>query len=127
MMVYILLISAGAGVGAVLRFSLSSWFTSTLGQSFPYGTLFVNISGSMAIGALFVFMAGKPLFEEIWKPLLFIGLLGGFTTFSAFAIETLRLIENGNLLLAMANILGNVFLCVSACWVGCQGAKIFVD
>ena len=126
-MVNILLISLGAGVGAVFRFSLSSWFTSTLGESFPYGTLFVNLSGSMAIGALFVFLAGKPLFDEIWKPLLFIGLLGGFTTFSAFAIETLRLVENGNLLQAIANVLGNVFLCVSGCWLGCQGAKIFVE
>jgi CrcB protein len=127
MMVYVLLISVGAGVGAALRFSLSSWVTNILGESFPYGTLFINISGSIAIGALFIIMAGKPLFNEIWKPLLFIGVLGGFTTFSAFAMETLRLIENGNLALAMANVLGNVFLCVSGCWLGCQGAKVFIE
>ncbi len=126
MIMYILLVSVGAGIGAVMRLLLSSSISATLGTHFPYGTLVVNISGSMVIGVFYIFFSDKPLFDEVWKPLLFIGMLGGFTTFSAFAYETLRLLENGNLVLGFVNVVSNVFFCVGGCWLGCQAAKFLI-
>lgn len=126
MIMYILLVSVGAGIGAVMRLLLSSSISAALGAHFPYGTLVVNVSGSMVIGMFYIFFSDKPLFDEVWKPLLFIGMLGGFTTFSAFAYETLRLLENGNLVLGFVNVVSNVFFCVGGCWLGCQAAKFLI-
>jgi CrcB protein len=119
-----LLIFVGAGCGGVFRYwvsNISYWF---LGREFPYGTLIVNVSGCFLMGLLFVllierFNGGGPQLRS----LLLIGLLGGYTTFSSFSIETLNLFENGAPLAGVANILLSVILCLAATWLGVIGGR----
>lgn len=119
-----LLIFVGAGCGGVFRYwisNISYWF---LGRQFPYGTLIVNVSGCFLMGLLFVLLierfngAGPQL-----RSLLLIGLLGGYTTFSSFSIETLNLFENGAPLGGVANILLSITLCLAATWLGVIGGR----
>lgn len=121
----ILLIFLGAGFGGVLRYWLSSGIHTFLGKQFPFGTLFVNVSGSLLMGFLFVLIMER--FDGIGpqlRSLLLIGLLGGYTTFSSFSIETVNLIENGQWLGAGINILLSTVLCIIAAWTGVIGARL---
>lgn len=121
----ILLIFLGAGLGGVLRYGVSSGVHSLLGKQFPYGTLFVNVSGCFLMGFLFVLIMDR--FDGIGpqlRSLLLIGLLGGYTTFSSFSIETINLIENGQWLGASMNIFLSTMLCIVAAWVGVIGARV---
>ncbi|HSW93457.1 MAG TPA: fluoride efflux transporter CrcB [Gammaproteobacteria bacterium] len=115
----LLLIFLGAGTGGVLRYWVSNLVYWITGRQFPYGTLIVNISGSFLMGLLFVLIIER--FNGIGQPLrslLLIGLLGGYTTFSSFSIETLNLLENGAWLSGLLNILSSVILCMLAVWFG---------
>ncbi len=101
-----------------MRFWVSSGVYSLTGRDFPYGTLVVNVLGSLVMGFLYVFllerMSGSP---EIRAALL-IGLLGAFTTFSTFSIETLNLIEQADYMKAGLNMVISVLACVAAAWAG---------
>ena len=113
------LIFVGAGCGGVLRYWISNicyWF---LGRQFPYGTLIVNVSGCFLMGLLFALLIDKigGIGPQL-RSLLLIGLLGGYTTFSSFSIETLNLFENGALLAGITNILLSIILCLAATWLG---------
>lgn len=121
----VILIFLGAGFGGVLRYFLSSSVYSLLGKQFPYGTLFVNVSGCLLMGFLFVLLMDR--FDGIGpqlRSLLLIGFLGGYTTFSSFSVETLSLIENGQWLGAGINILLSNILCIIASWSGIIGARL---
>lgn len=119
-----LLIFFGAGVGGLCRYWVSQTIYSLLGRQFPYGTLVVNVSGCFLMGILFIL-----LFERInsigpeLRSLLLIGLLGGYTTFSSFSVETINLVENGAWLSAILNILLNMTLCIAATWLGMIGGR----
>jgi len=89
-----------------------------LGRGFPYGTLVVNIVGSLLMGLLYVFLFERMDVNTEWRAGLIIGLLGAFTTFSTFSIETLNLIEAGEQLKAGMNIILSVTLCILGCWIG---------
>ncbi|MGI9229609.1 MAG: fluoride efflux transporter CrcB [Gammaproteobacteria bacterium] len=121
-MLNILCIAIGGGTGAVLRFCLSDWLALILGRNFPYGTLAANIIGSFLIGVLFVCLHkwDAPVY---WRLGLMVGLLGGFTTFSAFSIETVMLIEAGKYIKALINVLASVSVCLAACWAGLLTAR----
>lgn len=122
---HVILIFLGAGLGGVLRYWFSNGIHAVLGKQFPYGTLFVNISGSLFMSILFVLILDR--LEGIGpqlRSLLLVGLLGGYTTFSSFSIETINLIENGQLHWAIMNILLSTMLCVGAAWVGVTGARL---
>lgn len=119
------LIFLGAGIGGVLRYWISTFVYSFVNRPFPYGTLFVNVSGSLLMGILFVLIMDR--FENFGPPLrslLLIGLLGGYTTFSSFSIETINLIENGQWIGACMNIVLSTFLCIMAAWIGVIGARM---
>ena len=117
-MTQILSIAAGGALGALLRFWVSSGLHALLGRAFPYGTLAVNILGSLMMGFLYVlFLERMTVGPEIRAGLL-IGLLGAFTTFSTFSIETLNLIEQADYLKAGLNMLLSVVACLSAAWIG---------
>ena len=113
-----LAIAVGGAVGSLLRFWLSSGVYALAGRGFPWGTMAVNLLGSFLIGFLSVFMLERVSVGPEVRAGITIGLLGGFTTFSTFSMETINLIEQGDLLKAMLNIVVSVIACVAAAWIG---------
>ncbi|PCJ30077.1 MAG: fluoride efflux transporter CrcB [Gammaproteobacteria bacterium] len=114
----LLAIAGGGALGAVLRFGLSSQIYRVFGRDFPYGTLAVNVLGSFVMGLLFILMVERNLLSAEWRGAIIIGFLGAFTTFSTFSMETLTLLESGELSRAALNIVLSVGLCLAATWIG---------
>ena len=117
-MIQTLAIAGGGAVGALLRFWVSGWVYGLLGRNFPYGTFAVNLLGSLVMGLCFTLLVERLSAGGEWRAFIMVGLLGAFTTFSTFSIETLNLIESGELAKALGNMLLSVTLCVLAAWVG---------
>ncbi|HEX9584490.1 MAG TPA: fluoride efflux transporter CrcB [Gammaproteobacteria bacterium] len=113
-----LAIAAGGAAGALLRYWMSTGVHLLAGRAFPYGTLAVNVSGSLLMGLLYVLFIERMDVDPLWRGALLIGLLGAFTTFSTFSIETLNLLENGEPVKAVVNVLASVSVCIVACWLG---------
>lgn len=119
-----LLIFLGSGVGGVFRYWISNGVYWFVGRQFPYGTLIVNATGSFLMGLLFVLIlerldgVGLQL-----RSLLLIGLLGGYTTFASFSIETLNLFESGAWINAILNIFISITLCLTLTWLGILGGR----
>ncbi len=111
-------IAAGGAVGALFRYWVSIGVHKFAGADFPYGTLTVNVSGSLLMGVLYVLFIERMDVDPLWRGALLIGLLGAFTTFSTFSMETLNLVENGEPLRALVNVAASVILCIIACWIG---------
>jgi CrcB protein len=111
-------IAIGGALGAVLRYGVSVSVYALLGRSFPYGTLFVNVSGSLLMGLLSVLMLERFNIGPEWRAAVLVGVLGSFTTFSTFSIETLNLLEQGDWVRAMSNIVLSVLVCLAAVWLG---------
>ena len=101
-----------------MRYGASLGVYSLLGRGFPYGTLFVNVSGSLLMGVLSIVMLERFNVGPEWRAAILVGLLGSFTTFSTFSLETLNLLEQGDVMRAMANIAFSVIVCLAAVWVG---------
>jgi CrcB protein len=114
----ILAIAAGGATGAVLRFWVSNGVYAVLGRSFPYGTLAVNLLGSLAMGFLYVMMLERMASGAELRAFVLVGLLGAFTTFSTFSIETLNLMQDALYLRALLNVLVSVVACVGAAMLG---------
>jgi len=114
----VIAIAIGGAFGSVLRYGLSTWVHTLVGRGFPYGTLAVNVLGCMAMGVLFVLLVERMGASAVWRAGLLIGVLGGFTTFSSFSIETFNLIEQGAMAKAAGNIAASLVLCVGATWLG---------
>ena len=117
-MAKIFLAGIGGFVGSVLRYSVSG-FVQDLSRSidFPYGTLAVNLIGCFAIGFLSQLAETRGFFTAETRTLIFIGVLGGFTTFSAFSNETINLWREGESLLATINVAAHLVLCLGAVWL----------
>ena len=104
----LLFIAAGGALGAVMRFMVSNAVYSVAGRDFPYGTLAVNVLGSLLMGALYVLLVERLTDAIEWRAFLLIGVLGAFTTFSTFSMETVALLEGGEPFRALMNILLSV-------------------
>ena len=118
-MLPILLVGAGGCLGSIFRYVLSGWVHRILDNPwFPYGTLAVNITGSMAIGFLVGLADSRSFFTSEVRLFIFIGLLGGFTTFSSLTLETLSLARNTQFVAALANITAQMILGLLAVWLG---------
>ncbi|MFD2166782.1 fluoride efflux transporter CrcB [Thalassotalea euphylliae] len=113
-----LLVAIGGATGATLRFFISQIVLNWLGKGFPFATLIVNISGSFIMGFLYGLIEQGVISVSISRTLVGIGFLGAFTTFSTFSLDTVLLIQQGEFLKAIANVLLNVVLCVSAAAIG---------
>ncbi len=114
---YALVALGGAG-GASLRFYISQLILNNLGKGFPFATLTVNISGSLIMGVLYGLIQQGIIEVSVYRTLIGIGFLGAFTTFSTFSLDTLLLLQQGDLLKASLNILLNVSLCIFAAAIG---------
>lgn len=119
----ILFIAGGGALGAVMRFWVSTATYNWLGKAFPYGTLMVNVVGSLLMGFLFVWITERNSWPDEMRSLLMVGFLGAFTTFSTFSMDTLSLIQGGELARAGLNILISVVLCIGAAWLGLSLAR----
>jgi CrcB protein len=118
-MIY-LWIAVGSAIGGVGRYWLSGAVANAFGESFPWGTLIVNVSGSFAIGFIATISdpEGRLFLSSTARQFLMTGICGGYTTFSSFSIQTLSLLRDGQWAAAGANIVGSVFLCLLAVWLG---------
>ncbi len=114
----VLLVGLGGCVGSVLRYWLSGVVQQAAGAPFPFGTLAVNVLGSLAIGALSELADEHHLLTPETHGLLVVGLLGGFTTFSAFANDTVNGFRGGFTAMAIANVVVSVVTCLAAVWLG---------
>ncbi|MGW9232936.1 fluoride efflux transporter CrcB [Pseudorhizobium sp. NPDC055634] len=113
-MLNLLLVAAGGAAGSVLRYLVGHWSLRLLGPSFPWGTMIVNVAGSFAIGLLAEVIARRLNSSEEMRLLLVTGLLGGFTTFSAFSLDTMSLMERGATAAAVSYMVASVVLSLGA-------------
>jgi len=113
-------VAAGSALGGVARFWLSGVVARAFGETFPWGTLAVNVLGSLVIGLVAALTGpdARLLVSPALRTLILIGVLGGFTTFSSFSLNTLNLTLEGEWLRAGANVLLSVALCLVAVWLG---------
>jgi CrcB protein len=119
-------IAVGGALGAMMRFLSQATVYELVGKTFPLGTLFVNVTGSFLMGLLSIFLVEKFNLSADWHLAILVGVLGSFTTFSTFSIETLVLFEQGDLLKAFTNIAISIVLCIGAVWAGAFFAKQMV-
>lgn len=121
-----LLIGVGGAVGSLLRHATQMAVQRIAGGAFPAGTLAVNIVGCLAIGLVAGSIAAQSGFREDYRLGLMVGLIGGFTTFSAFGLETLNLAEGGQFRLAAANVVVSCACGLAAVWLGVRlGQRFF--
>ncbi len=115
----ILLVALGGAIGSVARFKLSGYVLQhAIDWKFPAGTFVVNVAGCLVAGVLAALAEKHEFFSADLRLLLFTGLLGGFTTFSAFGLETMYLLRRGDFAIAGANIILSVIAGLLALWIG---------
>lgn len=115
---HILLVGAGGALGSVLRYLIGLWMLQRAGPAFPWGTLFVNVTGSFLIGFLAEFIMHKMGASPEMRVFLITGVLGGYTTFSAFSLDAIALLEHGQTMNGLAYIVASVGLSILAVFAG---------
>jgi CrcB protein len=121
----LLLVAIGGAFGSMARYSVSAAISRMTSSAFPWGTLAVNVAGSFLIGLLMIVLLKAGEWRENSHFLLITGVMGGFTTFSSFSWETVKLLEDGRLLLAVTNIFASVAICLLATLAGALLARQF--
>lgn len=116
-MINYLLVSLGAAIGGALRYFLSNFAYKFFPETFPYGTLAVNVIGSFLLGIIIFVPAEKELISPQLRLFLTVGLCGGFTTFSTFSLETFNLFRDSEIYLAFLNIFLNLFICLAGIYL----------
>jgi CrcB protein len=113
-------VAIGGALGSVGRYWLSGLVASRFGETFPWGTIIVNITGCFAIGLFGALTGtdGRWFLKPEWRTFFMIGICGGYTTFSSFSLQTLNLINDGEWLYAFGNVLLSVVLCLLGVWLG---------
>lgn len=123
-----LLAGLGGAIGSIGRVMMTNTVSRWAGDEFPFGTIAVNVTGSLLMGLLAGYgntEPGRLLFSPGARTFLMIGVLGGYTTFSSFSLQTFLLLEQGNISGALLNILLSVLLCVAGIWVGFMAIRAF--
>ena len=122
-MTELIAIAIGGACGSVARYLMSNAMYAWLGRDFPWGTLTVNIVGSLLMGWLYVQFSERADVSPALRLGLVTGVLGALTTFSTFSLETVALLERGQLASAFTNVTVSVVVCVALCWCGIWGAR----
>ncbi|HLS98601.1 MAG: fluoride efflux transporter CrcB [Porticoccaceae bacterium] len=113
-MIHWLAVAAGGALGALARYGVNGLLFPLFGHKFPLGTLVINVAGSLAMGVCYVLIIERGLLDPEWRNFLMVGVLGAFTTFSAFSLDAAALWQNGHLLLACGYVLASVALSLGA-------------
>ena len=112
-----LVVGIGGFIGANVRYLVATWITEKTGQSFPWATILINISGSILLAVFLAwFMNHQP--DPRWRILIAVGFFGAYTTFSTYSVETISLLQAGNFTGAATNILITNILCIVGAWIG---------
>jgi CrcB protein len=119
----LVLVLAGGALGSGARYLVALWMAARFGPLFPWGTLTVNVAGSFLIGLIATLADEFGSIGGDGRVFLVIGLLGGFTTFSSFSLETMRLVEQNEMVRAASNILANLALAFGATLLGVVAAR----
>ena len=112
------LVFIGGGLGASLRHAVNVLCARCLGTAFPWGTFIINISGSLVMGLIAGYLAFRGEATQAWRLFLMTGILGGYTTFSAFSLDTAMLYERGEIGLALFYVLGSVVFSIAGLFAG---------
>ncbi len=117
-------VAVGGALGSAARYGSSLLVAGWTGETFPWGTLLINVVGSFVIGFFGMLTGpdGRILVSPDIRQFVMVGICGGFTTFSSFSLQTLNLMRDGDMLRAGANVVGSVVLCLIAVWLGAVGA-----
>ena len=114
----VLLVGVGGFLGSIARYLVSGYIQDRTGELFPFGTLAVNVIGCFVIGGLSELVEARAFLSPETRALMVVGVLGGFTTFSAFGNETVNLLRDGEWAFAAMNLLTHAVLAIGAVWVG---------
>ncbi|MDQ2740723.1 MAG: fluoride efflux transporter CrcB [Chloroflexota bacterium] len=120
----LLLVLLGGALGSGARYGVALWAAARFGPAFPWGTLMVNVAGSFLIGLLATLANELGRIGPEGRVFLLVGVLGGFTTFSSFSLETVRLMEHNEPARALANILVSLFLALGATLLGVAAGRL---
>lgn len=127
MLLATLAVALGGAIGSVARFWLTALSERLFGGEFPWGTVIANVSGSLLIGAIAALpvLGPRDLLGPLGRQFLMVGIMGGYTTFSSFSLQTLTMLQHGHVTKALANVAGSVALCLVAVWAGYALAASF--
>jgi CrcB protein len=118
-------IACGGAIGALSRFGLQQWLATIYNGRFPLAIFVANSIGSLCLGLFYVLIVEKGIVPEVWRPFLIIGLIGAFTTFSTFSLDSIRLIEEGNWSMALGNNVANLVAGLVGAYVGMSIGRWF--
>jgi fluoride exporter len=111
-------VALGGGLGAAARYAIGAWMIPRAVSAFPLHTLLINVTGSLAIGALLAFLTDHPQLDPAWRLFLVVGFLGGYTTFSSYSFELISLARAGNWSAAAGYLVASNALSLAACALG---------
>jgi CrcB protein len=111
-------VGIGGLVGANLRYALGRYIVGRVGDAFPYHTFVINLTGSLAIGVVLTLLTQRLVTDPVWRLLIVVGFLGGYTTFSSYTFETITLLQHGRWLRAGTYVIGSNVLGLAACYAG---------
>lgn len=125
-MITYLWIALGGALGSMARYGVSRLFSFWVGETFPWGTLVVNVTGSFVIGFFAVLSGpdGRAMVAPDMRQFVLVGICGGYTTFSSFSLQTLALIRDGDMVEAGSNIVLSVVLCLVFVWLGSMAGAL---
>jgi fluoride exporter len=104
----VLFVALGGAIGSAARYLVGGWFAARFGAAFPYGTFVVNVTGSFIVGLFLAYAQERVSLSPYWRLFFAVGLVGGYTTFSTFEYESIRLLQDGEMLMAAVYLIGSV-------------------